>query len=357
MENLIYILVTFGLALVFGILGASMLLLHVPNEKGLESYKRARKTLGCSLVALSIFSILKMILPHDHEEYQDFWLLVTFTLIHSWLTYSSLLFLLESPRFIFKRFFIDGSIPILLILGTGIAGFFFESVQPVMEIFFGCIFGLKCAYMFYVCITEYRKCEKELNNYYDESPDINWIKGLIYLSLFMSVATIIAFYVIKIQLIYYLSIPVIYGYIVFKIVNFAPKKIDAVRKQNTTLDTPTEEKKKKPTGIDEKIGHLVAQWVDEKNFCSPELNIKDVAMSIGTNHNYLSQYLNNHLGVTFQVWLNTLRIEESKILLKDGKKRSIEEIGTMVGFSQIYNFSRWFKSITGTTPFRYRKDN
>ena len=357
MENLIYILVTFGLALVFGILGASMLLLHIPNEKGLESYRRARRTLGCSLVALSIFSLLKMILPHDHEEYKDFWLLVTFTLIHSWLTYSSLLFLLESPRFIFKRFFIDGFIPILLILGTGIAGFYFESIQPAMEVVFGCIFGLKCAYMFYVCITEYHKCEKELNDYYDESPDIKWIKGLIYLSLFMSVATIVAFYITDIQFIYYLSIPAIYSYIVFKIVNFAPRKIDAIRKQNATLHAPAEEKKKKATGIDEKIGHLVEQWVREKNFCTPELNIKDVAMEIGTNHNYLSQYLNNHLGVTFQVWLNTLRIEESKVLLTDGKKRSIEEIGTMVGFSQIYNFSRWFKTITGTTPFRYRKEN
>ena len=80
-------------------------------------------------------------------------------------------------------------------------------------------------------------------------------------------------------------------------------------------------------------------------------------MDMGTNHNYLSQYLNNHVEMTFQVWLNTLRIEESKILLKDGNKRSIEEIGAMVGFPQVYNFSRWFRTVTGTTPFRYRKEN
>ena len=356
MENLVYTLITFGYVILFGILGAIMLLLHIPNDNGLEFYKKARKTLGCALVALSIFSIIKMLQPHDHEVYQDFWLLVSFTLIHSWLTYSSLLFLLETPRYVSKRFFIDGALPILLILISGIAGQFFPPLQPAMEVVFGCIFGLKCAYMFYVCITEYNKCEKDLSNYYDETPDIKWIKGLIYLSLFMSAATIVAFYVVKIQLLYFLSIPVIYGYIVFKIINFAPRKIDAIRKQNATLDAP-EEKKKKPSGIDEKIGHLVEQWVDNKNFCTSELNIKDVALEIGTNHNYLSQYLNNHLGVTFQVWLNTLRIEESKTLLTDGNKRSIEEVGSMVGFSQIYNFSRWFRIVTGTTPFRYRKEN
>ena len=106
-----------------------------------------------------------------------------------------------------------------------------------------------------------------------------------------------------------------------------------------------------------KIGPKIEIWVASKKFCTADLTIKDVAMDMGTNHNYLSQYLNNHLGMTFQVWLNTLRIEESKVLLTDGSKKSIEEVGSMVGFSQIYNFSRWFRIVTGTTPFRYRKEN
>ncbi|MBR2129238.1 MAG: helix-turn-helix transcriptional regulator [Bacteroidales bacterium] len=29
----------------------------------------------------------------------------------------------------------------------------------------------------------------------------------------------------------------------------------------------------------------------------------------------------------------------------------------MVGFTQIYNFSRWFKQVTGFTPNQYRKTN
>ena len=76
---------------------------------------------------------------------------------------------------------------------------------------------------------------------------------------------------------------------------------------------------------------------------------------MGTNQNYLSKYINNELGITFQVWLNTLRIEESKELLISKPKTSIEEIGICVGIPQTYNFSRWFKQITGETPFRWRK--
>ena len=34
------------------------------------------------------------------------------------------------------------------------------------------IFGVKCAYMFYVRLAEYRKCKSELDNDYDENPDM-----------------------------------------------------------------------------------------------------------------------------------------------------------------------------------------
>ena len=81
------------------------------------------------------------------------------------------------------------------------------------------------------------------------------------------------------------------------------------------------------------------EWIYEKKFCREGLTIKDVALEMGTNQNYLSQYLNNCLDKTFQVWLNTLRIEESKSLLTSSEKLSIEEIGIRVGIPQNYNFS------------------
>ena len=294
-----------------------------------------------------------MVILKKHSEYVDFWLLVTFTLIHSWLVYSTMLFLLETPRNTIKNFLVDGSVPTTAMLICGILGLIYPESQKWMIIAFGCVFGLKCAYMFYVCLREYFKCQKELDDYYDETPDIKWIRNLIYLSLFMSALTIVAFYVDSIHLIYYLSIPVIYTYIVLRIINFAPKKIDAVKKQNAAAPAQP----KPALNIEDKIGPKVDGWVKEKRFCVPELNIKDVATEIGTNQNYLSQYLNKSLDMNFQVWLNTLRVEEAKRILTNGEKISIEEVGIQVGFLQSYNFSKWFKQVTGTTPFRYRKEN
>ena len=89
---------------------------------------------------------------------------------------------------------------------------------------------------------------------------------------------------------------------------------------------------------------------------SDENIMKDVAAEIGTNQNYLSTYINTFLEVSFQVWLNTLRIEESKNILIT-EKISIEEVGIKVGIPQSYNFSRWFRIVTSTTPYQYRKQH
>ena len=359
MERLIFILFDFGYALIFGILGLVTLLLQTSHESGMESYRRARATLGTGLLIIAAYCVIRLFIPQHHIEYEDFWILVTINLFFSWLTYLTLLFLMESPRYLTKSFHIDGVIPTALVLVTGAAGMFFESAQPAIRIILGAIFCIKCAYMFYCCLREYSICQKELENYYgNNGPDIHWIRNLMWLCLFLSCTTIVSFYYTEIHLIYYMMIPVIYAYMVFKIVNFAPKKIDNIRKMNEQMtEKPQAPAKPKNTDISGKVEPLVNKWIENKGYCKADMTIKDVAAEMGTNHNYLSQYINNSLEMTFQQWLNTLRIEESKKILLSDRNLSIEEVGAAVGIPQSYNFSKWFKIITEMTPFRYRKEN
>lgn len=358
-HNLTYLLFEFGYTLIFGIFGLITLFLSIPKEQGIEYYRRARKALGSSLCVIAVYCICRILLNSVITPYIEFWLLVTFTLIHSWATYASLLFLMETPRYLTKNFFVDGIVPTAIMLVCGAIGIFFKEAQFGLTITFGCIFGIKCIRMFYICLREYIKCKNDLDNFYDESPDIVWIRNLIFLSLFMSIITIISFYIKETHVYYYLSIPVIYGYIIYKVLEFMPKKIEAIRAKNINLTKKEEEKinSEKSKELSTKIGPMVEKWIEDKMFCKPDLNIKGVAMQMGTNQNYLSSYLNKHLNTNFQVWLNRLRIEESKTILTNGKKISIEEVGTMVGIPQSYNFSRWFKTITDMTPYQYRKQN
>jgi YesN/AraC family two-component response regulator len=58
-------------------------------------------------------------------------------------------------------------------------------------------------------------------------------------------------------------------------------------------------------------------------------------------------------GSTPRDYLNKLRVNESKNLMKNSEYR-INEIGEMVGFSDASYFTKVFKKIEGVTPFQYR---
>lgn len=353
----LYILTNFGYILIFGILTIAILMLHMPKkENGMENYRKSRHTLGIATGLMSLYCLFRILIPQHHGDYLDFWLHVTFALIFSWLSFASFLFIIDTPRYQMRNFITDGLIPSAIMLITGVIGLFFPETQKTMMVIFGCGYGIKCTYMLYSCLKEYHVCRKEVDNYYDEGPDTKWMYITLISAFIMYIGTIVVFYIHSLGVIVYPVIPVIYTYLVFKVIGFSTKKIDNIRKKNLYLESkPKEEKQEKAKDISSKIGPLVEEWVAEKKFCKEGLTIRDVASEMGTNQSYLSQYLNNYLDVTFSVWLNTLRIEESKILLESSEKISIEDIGIRVGIPQNYNFSRWFKTVTDMTPFQYRR--
>lgn len=358
-KNTLYILINFAYILIFGILTGVVTILNMPQKDGnLKSYRMSRYIMGIATGLMACYCVFRLIIPQHHGDYLDFWLLVSFTFLFSWLTYVSFLYLIESPRYKIKHFITDGLVPLGLLMVAGIIGIYIPSAQNGMMIIFGCIYGIKCAWMFYTCIKEYRKCRNEIENYYDEGPDMKWMNITLILSFILYIGTLAVFYMDSLQLIYYCTLPLVYMYIVFKTVGFATKKIDNIRKRNYYLESePKPKKKEKSKDLAEKMSPMVEKWVSEKKYCREGLTIKEVAMEMCTNHNYLSQYINSYLETSFQVWLNTLRIEESKTLLTSKERLSIEEIGIKVGIPQNYNFSRWFKLLTGMTPFQYRRTN
>ena len=355
--QLTYILFNFGYIIIFGILTAVVTLLNMPRkDPALKGYRTSRYVLGCATGLMTAYCTVRILMPMHLGDYIDLWLGSSFTLIFSWLSYASFLFLIETPRYRIRNFIADGVIPASCMLIAGGIGVLFPSIQKAVEVVFGCSLGIKCSWMLYTCLKEYRKCVNEIENYYDEGPNMKWMYSNLIVLFIFSLSTLVVFYIPILLKPYYFLLPIIYVYLTFKVVGFATKKIDVIRRKNLELEKePKPAKKEKVQDLASKIAPLVDEWVSEKKFCREGLTIKDVALEMGTNQNYLSQYLNNCLNQTFQVWLNTLRIEESKILLTSSEKMSIEEIGIRVGIPQNYNFSRWFRVVTDMTPFQYRR--
>lgn len=352
MEELIF---NIAYIFIFSLLGIFTLFTHVPKNEEFRNYLKARKVLAGAFFMMASYCLIRIFVKSSYN-YSNLWTLLTFSMAFSWMQYSSLMLILNSAKFRLRYIFVDGVIPVILMFLLGISGYIVKDLQKEIVVLLTLIYFIKTTFMFYVCVREYRECERDIDNFYDDILDISWIRKLIWMSLFLSVGMVMAIIFPSIHTVFDIISPVIFTYMSFKFVNFAPAKIERMRKKNEKLVEPEPEPKpKKKTDIPEKIGLKVEEWVNRKGYCKADLNIKEVASEIGTNQNYLSVYLNTHLNVTFQTWLNTLRIEESKKILLMPEKKSLEAVGIEVGIPESYNFSRWFKNITGMTPFQYRK--
>lgn len=355
MTNLINLTVSIILTLTFTSLGIFITFLHIPKSEDLKYYRYSRITLGVAFFIIAFYSAIRPFIQSNTDLFTDFSLQMIFALVFSWLTYSAFLFLIYTERFKRRKFFLDGIIPAGLMIISFLLGLKFPHLQEINSVIFGVIYGGKCIWMASGCIREYRRCTKDLDNYYEDRPDISWMNILLWITMILSVLTIVHFYVKATHIIFYPLFIATYFFMTMKIINYLPVRISKLRQDTVNIEEEVQEKKKQPADLKEKLEPSVLKWIEDKGFLHPELTIKDVASEIGTNHNYLSKYLNSVLGVTFSTWLHTLRIEESKVLLESAERISIEEVGRRVGIPEIYNFSRWFKIVTGVTPQQYRK--
>ena len=79
----------------------------------------------------------------------------------------------------------------------------------------------------------------------------------------------------------------------------------------------------------------------------------DASASVGFDYAYISKLFKKSVGITYNQYVNYLRIQESKKLLKTTEK-AITEIALECGFLSLRVFNRKFLEIERTTPSAYR---
>lgn len=83
------------------------------------------------------------------------------------------------------------------------------------------------------------------------------------------------------------------------------------------------------------------------------LTLEDMAVNVYMSPAYLSRVFRQETGVTFNQYLNRVRITKAKGLLRDHSMK-MGEISQAVGYEDQSYFTRVFKKITGTSPGQYR---
>jgi transcriptional regulator GlxA family with amidase domain len=71
---------------------------------------------------------------------------------------------------------------------------------------------------------------------------------------------------------------------------------------------------------------------------------------------YLSRIFKNHMGQSFQDYLNALRVNRACTLLVTSDI-TITDVAIESGFEHFRTFSRVFKEVKGLTPKEYRSSN
>lgn len=90
----------------------------------------------------------------------------------------------------------------------------------------------------------------------------------------------------------------------------------------------------------------------EKNYYR-DINMAVVSNYVSLNYSYFSSLFNKLAGMNFSDYLNFVRVEKSKILLKNIEYK-IHEISEMVGYKNSKHFTKNFKKFEKITPMEFR---
>ena len=101
----------------------------------------------------------------------------------------------------------------------------------------------------------------------------------------------------------------------------------------------------------------IKEWISQGNYVRSGITITSVAAELNTNRTYLSNYINKMYDCPFRDWVNKLRIERAKELMKADPLKVNETILEEVGYSSRSHFIRVFTDIVGTSPSDWRNEN
>ncbi len=91
----------------------------------------------------------------------------------------------------------------------------------------------------------------------------------------------------------------------------------------------------------------------EQLYRQPNLKIADLVKRLGTNRNYIYMAINREMGVSFNEYVNRMRIEHAAMLMAQHPNKTLAEIGEQSGFTSSTSFYRNFKLYKGLGPKEY----
>ena len=96
---------------------------------------------------------------------------------------------------------------------------------------------------------------------------------------------------------------------------------------------------------------IKAEKLMQKNYSDTKFSIEDISSEINISNVYLRKLFVKYRNMPPSKYITKIRMEKAKLFLTESK--SVSETALMVGYSDIYQFSRAFKNYTGISPTKY----
>lgn len=107
----------------------------------------------------------------------------------------------------------------------------------------------------------------------------------------------------------------------------------------------------KAAGLADQLAMIMHQ---QQLFLHPKIKLAEIAEVIDSTPHELSRMINERMGISFNQYINKLRIEAACNLLLEADHLTIEGIGQEVGFTSRSAFYQSFKAFKQETPARYK---
>lgn len=87
-----------------------------------------------------------------------------------------------------------------------------------------------------------------------------------------------------------------------------------------------------------------------------DVTLEELSSNFHLSRPYLSKYIKEHTGNTFQEIVKQARMKKAQVLLKE-TNQTVETIASRVGYETVEHFNRLFKKAYGMTPVQFRRQN
>lgn len=111
-------------------------------------------------------------------------------------------------------------------------------------------------------------------------------------------------------------------------------------------------------GEQEVLSKIQDLFKSQKAYTNQHLTLAGLASKLSMPSPYISQTINNQLGVSYNDFVNKHRVEEAQRLLQDSANHNLTlvYIAQSSGFKSSSAFNSAFKKVTGITPSEFRKN-